>query len=71
MIEADGMLKQANMGGHAQVPGCGEPKRGAKIPGVSTVVSAMSLKQGKLSARRVVRALACKGLDPSKGSLDW
>ncbi len=32
------------------------------------LVSAMSLKPGKLTAKRVVRALACKGLDPSKGA---
>ncbi len=32
------------------------------------LVSAMSLKQGRLTARRVVQVLAPKGLDPSKGA---
>ncbi len=54
------------MGGHAQVPGCGEPERGQRS--LEFLVSAMSLKPDKLSARHVVRALTCKGLYPSKGA---
>jgi hypothetical protein len=32
------------------------------------LVSTMSLKQGRLTARRVVQAVTPKGLDPSKGA---
>jgi hypothetical protein len=50
---------------HVQVPGSGEPSCWAKP--LEYLVSAMSLKQGRLTARRVVQALAPKGLDSSKG----
>ncbi len=49
-----------------QVPSSGEPSCGPRP--LEYLVSAMSLKQGRLTARRLVQALTPKGLDPSKGA---
>jgi hypothetical protein len=44
----------------------GNPNAGTRP--LEYLVSVMTLKQGRLTARRVVKALAPAGLDPSKGA---
>ncbi len=45
-----------------------EGNQGVATQPMEYLLSAMRLKQGKLTARMVVKILSPKGLDPSKGS---
>jgi hypothetical protein len=54
------------MGGHAQLPGCGEPKRGAKIPGVSSECD--EPQAGQANGKTCREGARPQGLGPQLGS---
>ncbi len=59
------------MDGHAQVPGAGELKRGAKIPEVSSECD--EPQAGQANGKTCREGARLQGLDPSKGAvlLNW